>query len=254
MRTVLKILLAAFLVIPNAVAAGLLMHGGEQAEQARLLQSTVLSGYRPNGPFLAQGELSSPSGAKLVSPFQRWECLAYRTEVDQLRERYSEDSDGNEQTRTERDTVFSERKSVPDLTVTFVEGAALLDLAAVEEFHATVREDLDEPPAFVPRERVSGRLDDWYVVSEDLFSTGQSVFVAASQGVDGRLGPHPVLGKLLLYPGTREQCAAALKGSSRAFRIAAALTSVVSLLICTVLALALRRANRVAESTRGESP
>lgn len=244
MKLTLKILLAAFLLIPNAVAIGLLIHGGKQAGHAELLQSSVLSGYRPSGPFLAQGELGSPSGAKLVSPYQGLDCLAYRVEVDQLRERYSEDSDGNEQTRTERDTVYARTEAVPDLTATFVEGAVRLSLEKVDEYYDTFREELDEPPSFVPRERVSGRSEDWYVVGEDVFVSGQSVFIGASQDADGRLGPHPQLGQLLLYPGTREQCAAALKGSSRAFRIAAALISVVSLLICTGLALALRRAVR----------
>lgn len=244
MRTALKVLLVAFLVLPNGIAAGMLLYGGRQARQADLLQSSVLSGYRPNGPFVAQGELSSPSGVEYASPYQRLGCLAYRTEVEQLREHYSEDSEGRERTRTDRETVFTQTQSAPDLTVTFVEGKAGLELSGVKEFYATFREELDEPPAFVPRERVSGRLDDWYAVREDVFVKGQSVFVGASQGADGQLGPHPELGQLLLYPGTREQCAAALKGSSRAFRIAAALTSVISLLICTALALLLRRANR----------
>lgn len=242
MKWVLRLLLLGFLLIPNIVAAVFFHQAGVQSQQAAFLKGDTPSGYAAKGPFLAEGNLVSLKGLTVKSLYQEIACVGYHTKVEQLQETYSEDSDGNERSHISRSKIFEQTRAVEDLAVEFSAGRAPFPLERVTTFYDTYVDELDQPPAFVPRSDVPnpGTGSIWYAVSEDVFMPGQRLFVAASSGPGQQLEEHPVMGQLLLYPGTRAECAEALASGSRWARVAAIALVVGSLVMSTILAIAIR--------------
>lgn len=236
MRLVLKILLAAFLIIPLLVAAALYAVSVHLLADAKYVQGETSIAFKESGPFMAYGKLVSPSGLTLKSPYQGLSCLAYRTTVARLKDTYSEDSEGNERVDTSRQEIHRQSEEVADLTVRFENGSAVLHVKDVQAFFQTFSDSLDDPPAFVPKDKAARPWGEWFEVQEDVFTPDQSVFVAATRKPDGSLGSHPGVRTLLIFPGTREQYVETLSQTGRAYRIAVAIVLAVSLLIAAVLA------------------
>lgn len=230
-------MLVLFLVVPLGMAGYLVKLGQGSDTTAGLVEESE-SGFSDGKPFVAEGKLSSPSGESLTSMHQQKPCLAYRIKFD-LRHTVT-DSDGEEEDR--RLELFEERHQVPDLTAEFANGKALLDIQTFTEFYKPHFEELEKLPEYVPYERIPKVKTDrfWFEVFETTYVAERTYTVAGQTNSVGILEPHPELRQILIFPGTRTECAEAMTEEGRGYRIMALVMVCLSFVGCLVLGLILK--------------
>jgi hypothetical protein len=236
-RNLVKLMLVVFLLVPNGVAVYLFREAATESRVAELVDQSQ-SGYSKTEPFAAEGRLRSPSGQTIKSMHFQETCLGYRIKFD-LRHTVV-DSEGEEEDR--RVLLFEERHQVPDLEAVFGEEKAILDLQALQTFYHAKYAELDELPEYVPYERIPKIQTDrfWFEVYEAIFSEAQPVTVVGKVNAVGVLEAHPVAGSLIVFPGSRAECAQALDDSSRTYQIIAGVLIGVSILASLLLGLILK--------------
>lgn len=230
-------MLVIFLFVPNAAAAYLFMLGSKQNLKAEIVQGGPAA-FVSERPFVAEGVLRSPSGQSLSSKHFQEPCLAYRTRFDLLHTVV--DSDGEEEDR--RSELFEERRQVPDLTVEFSSGKALLDVQVLEAFYRSRREELDELPDYVDPSQVPNVNTQrrWFEVEETIFPEGQDVTVVGHVNAQGILEPHIGAGELVVFPGNTAECTAALQDAGSTYKIMGFVMIGMSVLGCLILGIILK--------------
>ena len=237
MVNVVRFMLVVFLLVPNAAAAYLFMLSSKQNLKAEIVQDGPAA-FVSERPFVAEGVLRSPSGQSLSSRHFQQPCLAYRLQFDLLHTVVN--SEGEEEDR--RSELFEERKQVPDLTVEFASGSALLDVQVLESFYRAQREELDTLPDYVDASQIPTVNTEhrWYEVHEAIFEEGQNVTVVGRVNPQGVLEPHIGAGELILFPGNTAECAAALQDAGSTYKIIGFVMIGMSLLGCLILGIILK--------------
>ena len=234
---VVRFMLVVFLLVPNAAAAYLFVLSSKQNVKAEIVKGGPAT-FISERPFVAEGVLRSPSGQSLTSKHFQQPCLAYRIQFDLLHTVV--DSDGEEEDR--RSELFEERRQVPDLTVEFSSGKALLDVQVLESFYRAQREELDVLPDYVDASQVPKLNTErrWFEVHEAVFSDGQNVTVVGHVNPQGVLEPHIGAEELIVFPGNTAECAAALQDAGSTYKIMGFVMIGMSLLGCLILGIILQ--------------
>jgi hypothetical protein len=229
-----KAILLGVVLLFGMISTGLWLSGRRHQAIADTIRATT-AGFSEKEPFMANGNLVSPSGKTLLSPYQKTPCLFYRSKVSMVYETTDEDGDET----TVRRSVFEEAHKVPDLAAKFDGHSALLAPDRVERFFQPFSVELDEVPEYVGSYSPPNTTH-WFEVTEDLYLPEQAVFVVARLTPQGALEPHPAVGELIVYPGTQEQCVQAISQDGRTNKTVAAVLLGIALLVCLGLGLAFR--------------
>ncbi len=193
--------------------------------------------FSTTAPFASSAELVSPSGLTLSSPQFKTACLGAYTKVSQVSERQNKSASGQKGTKSEWKRVGEYWNQVDDFRVRFAGRDIPLQLRDVSDHFQLDSETLTEPPSYVERKTIpyTSAYRVHYAVEESVFMPGEKVFVAAQVGPGGGLEPHPELKKLLVYPGSREDCLAHFSQESRVLRWVSYALVAFSLLSCLVI-------------------
>lgn len=237
-RNVLIVFVLVFLLVPNGLAYWFWMSAARADEVRTLVQESNVTSFSKDGPFVAEGVLSSPSDDAIVSMHFNEPCLAFRTKLDRC---YTvTNSDGEQEDK--RSLIFEERRQVKDLQVEFDGDSAILDIQGIETFYNTRFADMDARPDYIPADRMPSDpiKGAWFEVFENHYLAGQTVTAVGTVNNLGVLGPHPVAGELLVYPGPRTEFDSALEKKSSWDRLLAKILVAVSFGVVALFALALK--------------
>ena len=159
--------------------------------------------FSENQAFVTPARMESATAKQLRSPHAEKLCLAYSNRVSLRYPDY--DSDTNDY-RSE--TIHNDVSQVPDLALVFPEKSLALDLEQVGKFSQAEYWKLEELPEYVEPDRIPDGTPRrrWFVVFESVYQRGQTVLVGAQLDQEGQLAPHPELGELLLFSGTKADC------------------------------------------------
>lgn len=231
-------MLVIFLVVPNGIAFYLWQQGARDNRLAELVDGPSPGAFSAEEPFVAEGVLKSPSGQSLKSLHFEEDCLAFRTEIRLWNTITNSDGELEDRSRV----LMEQKRQVDDLRVEFAERSTSLQVEELKRFFGSRFEELNSLPEYVPDEKLPKKKFKkfWFDVSEAVFRSGQLVTVVAKVDGTGILDSHPAAAELIVYPGSRQECAQALDEAGQSSKLFAGILIAISLFGGILLAVILR--------------
>lgn len=234
-RFIIRLLMLAFILVPNGLSFWLWTAAQQTDKTGAVVAAEMPKGFSDSEPFVAEGNLVSPSDDSVESLEFHEPCLAFRTKVEFCYT--TTDSDGELEDR--RSTVLDKRDQVKDLTVDFGENKAVLDIQVLKSFYDAKFTDMENPPEYLEPAQIptTRSKQKWFEVYENYFPVGQKVTVVGRINQLTVLEPHPEVGELYVYPGDAATFVKSLEGQRDTNKMIALICMVISVVVVVVLLL-----------------
>lgn len=205
-RKTLGLLLGLIWLVAGIAGVFLVRTSQRYQRQADYLARPANVGGAVGEPFLAQVE-PSPGQPTFTAPSNGLPCLYYSTRVIAVYER----KEKNDSTpRVYREVVAERSGGLKSISLISQGRKFVLYPVLWTEFLDPPTTEFSSPPSFLTeRERVppAGKLLN-YEVEENTILPNQTLFVAGVLKSAEELAPDPLLGYLLVYPGSQQECVA----------------------------------------------